>query len=228
MPLRKKSSLCIVMQCFTKETFWQLIWSNSQELIDHEEDESANVPRGWKGTLYVLMSFVCMLDLVTGIQNRKQCWSLGAHYRRFVFITMRLEASWHCAVCAATVITAHLHSPMKDEMSPFGTCSLSYSDCVCFHCVYVYWAHLCSGLTFLYTQPPRRSVCCLLHVQCFWRKRAGVLAAPRRRLPAGQRRLNGSVWPNRLLFWGGNGEYVIRVIDIAKFLIVFIFFSTLL
>ena len=30
----------------------------------------------------------------------------------------------------STVITARLHSAMKDEMSPFGTCSLSYSQCV--------------------------------------------------------------------------------------------------
>lgn len=75
----------------------------------------------------------------------------------------------------STVITARLHSAMKDEMSPFGTCSLSYSQCVFSdrlhisypsHYVDVYCAHLSLPLC---TQPAFWLVRCCSHVECFWR-----------------------------------------------------------
>lgn len=119
-----------------------------------------------------------------------------------VFITVRLKASWHWAVWAATVITAHLHS---DEMSPFGTCGLS--ECfagklpVPVSPYYVRCAYLCWGLIFLYWQPPCRSVRYPSLVE--WRKCAGVLAAPQYCLPPGQGQLNGSVWPKKIPFLRG-------------------------
>ena len=65
----------------------------------------------------LISSFVCLYEW-----NSDDLW---LHIRGRVFIVVRLQASWHCAVWAATVITARLHSAMKDEMSPFGYCSLT-------------------------------------------------------------------------------------------------------
>lgn len=57
-----------------------------------------------------------------------------------------------------------------------------------------------------------------------WGECGGILAAPRHRLPPGQGQLNGSVWPKRFPFSGGNGVYIIRVNDTSWFLAVFPFF----
>lgn len=74
---------------------------------------------GLKSSFNAFISFVYMLDLITGIWS-KQCSCLGALRMTSALITVRLKASWHWAGGAATVITARLRS---DEMSPFDTCN---------------------------------------------------------------------------------------------------------
>lgn len=87
---------------------------------------------------------------------------------------------------------------------------------------HVHATHLCWDLVFVSLQAPCRLVCFL---SCCWTGEcASVLAAPRHRLPSGQGQLNGSVWPKRFPFWGGNGVYIIRVNDTSWFLAVFPFF----
>lgn len=157
-----------------------------------------------------------MLDLITGIWNRKQCLYLGARWLTSVLITVRLKASWRWAGRAATVITARLHS---DEMSPFGTCNplcVFCRQCCCesVHpaCWCLLW-YLCSlGL------PVGQHVS--FHV-------LSVLAAPQRCLPPGQGQLNGSVWPKRFPFWGGNGVCIIWVSDTSWSFSVFLPVSSL-
>lgn len=122
------------------------------------------------------------------------------------------EVGGFLALCCVSSYSHYCSSPLsyerRDEsfwhLQPLllrvCVCRGALNPCYPSRGVYVYCARLCSGLTFVYTKSPCWLVCCLLHVECFWRKRVGVLAAPQRCLPPGQGRLHGSVWPNRLPF----------------------------
>ena len=109
------------------------------------------------------------------------------------------------APCCVSSYSHYGSSPsaMKDEMSPFGICSIPDSECVfadklptpvdrcSVHsalCVFV--SVYCTvpfcgfffSLTFLYLRPPGFGLISHLRAGRSWRKRAGVPAAPQRRL----------------------------------------------
>lgn len=138
------------------------------------------------------MYFVFLLDLITGFQNGKHRCTLED------ICVLQCEVGGILALWA--VITVHLHLAMKDDMSPFAICSLSYCESL-----------QTSSLTL-----------CVLQVHCdylwlgvegLWRKPPGVLAALQQCLPPGQWWLNGPIWTNILAFWRGNGVCIIQVDD---------------